>query len=161
MIESPEAVVIDQYSAGHRVILSFLERLTDAELAWRVPGGNQPIAWHAWHLARWADHLQACVPGMSPERGRRLGLCPQLWDVEGLAGKWGFDSAQLGYGETVMYMADDLAVSMGCPPKAVLFDYVGRAFAQADRITGAIDAEQFVAPEQLQLLTNGSGAKAS
>jgi DinB family protein len=152
---SPVMDVIQLYWFGHKRILTYLQKMTDEQLHWRPVGGNLSIAWHAWHLARWADYLQACMPGMTPELGRRLAPGKQIWHTEGLAGRWEFDATQLGFGETGMEMPDDVALRLPFPAKTELLDYVERAFAAADSAVKAIDEEQFQSAEQPQPMTEG------
>jgi hypothetical protein len=47
-------------------------------------------------MARWEDHMQATVPGMTEELSRRLPPEKQIWEKDQLAAKWGFAPAQLG-----------------------------------------------------------------
>lgn len=155
MFASPAAMIIEQYCQIHRIILRYLQKLTDEQLHWQTPAGSHSIAFHAWHLARWADHLQASIPGMTPELGRRLEQGVQIWQVEGLAQRWGFPSDQLGYAETGMYMPDDVAIRLPFPAKPPLLDYVERVFALAERAANTIDDEQFTSAEQPQPMTEG------
>lgn len=154
MSQSSPALVIRQYSHNHTVILRFLARLTDAQLRWQLDGGNNAIAWHAWHLARWADYTQAAVPGMLPAL-ERLGSADQIWHTEGLAARWGFVPDQLGFAETGMYMPDAVALALLFPPKNQLLDYVTRAFALADQRVSSLTDAEFESAEQPQPLTEG------
>lgn len=155
MIASPAALVTAAYANTHARILKYLQGLTDAQLRWQLTPETLSIAWHAWHVARWADHLQACVPGMTPALGRLLGKGAQVWHVDGVAAQWGFDPDTLGYAETGMNMADAVATRLPFPPKDALLDYVATAFGAAERNVTAIDAEQLSAVEQPQPLSEG------
>lgn len=155
MSAAPVALVIDAYNQMHAKILGYLRRLPAEQLYWQLSPDTLSIAWHAWHVARWADHIQACVPGMTPELGRRLPAGVQVWHMGNYAAQWGFDPAQLGYAETGMNMADAVATRLPFPPKDALLDYVEKAFAAAARNIGAIDEQQFIAPEQPQPLSEG------
>jgi uncharacterized damage-inducible protein DinB len=155
MSESPVTLVIESYGRTHQLILKFLQRLSNEQLHWRPTPENHSIAFHAWHLGRWADYFQACVPGMTPELGRRLGLGAQIWDAEKLAERWGLNTVHLGYADTGMSMADDVAMRLTFPAKDELLDYVGRAFAVAERAVKTIDDQQFQSAEQPQPLTEG------
>jgi hypothetical protein len=155
MTVSPAQLVINNYCEMHETILEFLQKLSDEQLGWQLPSGSLPIAWHGWHLARWADHIQACVPGMSPVLGSRLAPGVQLWQAEGFAAQWGWNPAELGYAETGMYMADEVALNLSFPPKDELLDYIGRAFARANEIISTISDDEFQMAEQPQPLTEG------
>ncbi len=155
MVDSAASMVVNKYCSGHHLILNFLQKLSDAELRWSLASGSLSIAWHGWHLARWADYTQAAIPGMTPELGRRLGTCVQVWHRDGLADRWGFTGGDLGYAETGMDMADAIAWHLPFPPKEVLLEYIGQAFAVADKAASAIDDAQFICVEQPQALTEG------
>src|SRR5687767_11211217 len=108
---SHTAVMITKsYCKTHQRILAFAEKLANEQLFWRASPHNLSIGFHVWHTARWADHFQAAVPGMTEELQRRLGPGTQIWEQEGLAADWGFDAPELGYAATGMHMDDDLAV---------------------------------------------------
>lgn len=155
MNSSATALVIKKYLHTHKQILSYLQKLSDQQIHWRPSAQTHAIAWHAWHIARWADYFQACVPGMTPELRKRLSAGVQIWDSEQIANRWGFDNTQLGFAATGMEMPDDIALNLSFPAKAELLDYMERSFAAAERAVKAIDDEQFLAAEQLQPLTEG------
>ena len=155
MTRSHAAEIISAYRKTHERIVALIERLADEQLQWRPTPDSLSIAFHVWHIARWADHIQATFPGMTLELGRRLPPGAQIWEAEGLAARWGFASDQLGYAATGMTMPETIAVRLVFPPKATLFAYLSRAFAAVDRGLTAIDDAQFDEAEQPQPLTEG------
>ena len=155
MSTSGSGLVIDSYNKTHQRILNFLSRLSDEQLHWRLQPEHHTLAFHAWHVGRWADHLQAAVPGMTEELSRRLAPGVQIWLVENMARRWGFNAAMLGFDQTGMEMPDEIALRLPLPAKKELLDYVQRAFAQAETAMSAIDEEQFLSPEQAQPMTEG------
>jgi hypothetical protein len=152
---SAAAQVINAYLDSHQLILTFSRKLSEEQLRWRSSEGSHAIAFHVWHVARWADHLQASIPGMTPELARRLTPGFQIWEADKVADRWGFDATQLGYAATGQHMPDDVALRLPFPDKAALVDYLEKAFAAAERAVKAIDDEQFRSLEQPQLLTEG------
>jgi hypothetical protein len=161
MTRSYAAEIIGAYRKTHERIAGLAERLTDEQLHWRPTPDSLSIAFHVWHVARWADHIQAAFPGMTPELGRRLAPGVQIWEAEDLAAHWGFDLIQLGYAATGMTMPESSAVGLAFPPKEVLLAYLHRAFAAVDNSLDAIDEEQFAAAEQPQPLTEGIWAEST
>lgn len=101
------------------------------------------IAFHAWHLGRWADRVQSTVPGLTPALAGALGAGAEIWEREGLADAWGFDRSKLGNGRTGSGMTDADAQALPFPATEGLLEYVDRAF-------GAIDDEQLVSPGKLK-----------
>jgi hypothetical protein len=147
-------ILTANYIVGQQNILKFLQKMSDEQLRWQ-PAGSNCIAWHAWHLARWADYFQASVPGMTPELTRRLGAGTQVWDTENLAETWGFEHDRLGFAQTGMQMPDEVALNLPFPAKDVLLDYMARAFAASERAVKVLDDEQLASTEQRQPLTEG------
>ena len=154
MSVSSAALVRQEYGQTHRVILKFLHRLTDAQLHHQLSPHTHAIAWHTWHLARWADYLQASLPGMNPALAR-LGNADQVWHTEALATAWGFKPEQLGYHETGMDMPDAVALNMRFPAHETLLAYVQAAFDLAESRINSLSDEDCALNEQLQPLTEG------
>lgn len=148
MPPSTAATIARAYQETHERILALTERLSDDELAWRPTMTSPSAAFTLWHLARWADHLQATLPTMTPELAQRLGARPQIWIAEGLAAAWGLDRAGLGYEETGMLLDDAAAAALALPDRATLLDYVRRAFHAAEQAVAAVDDAQFAAFER-------------
>lgn len=155
------ATLVRNYCLTHERLLKLADRLTEDQLAWRPTPTAHSIAFHLWHVARWADHLQASIPGMTPALSRKLPPGRQLWEAESLTAQWGFDSTELGVAETGMTMSDEIATTLPLPAKAILLDYTRRALAAADRAVQTIDDEDFMALEQPQPLTAGIWAEGS
>jgi uncharacterized damage-inducible protein DinB len=161
MTVSPANMVTDELNRIHSLILRFLKKLSDEELHRNLSSGGHTIAWQAWHVARWADHLQASIPGMTPELGRRLEAGVQFWHRDRLLDRWGFNVADLGWDETGMHMSDEAATALAFPTKDILLDYVECVFGAIQRAVGAIDDEQFASMEQLQPMTEGIWGEAT
>lgn len=144
------ATIANAYVAGHAHILRVVDELSDQQFAWQPPGTATSIAFNVWHLARWADHLQATIPGMTVALQRRLAPGRQLWERDQLADQWSLDRTQLGYAETGMLMPPDAARRLTLPPKALVVTYARAAFAAAEVAVGAIDDQQWRQPERAQ-----------
>jgi DinB family protein len=141
MSEPVSLMILERVQKTHRRLLEIAEDLSEAQLRWS-PGTRAPsIAFHIWHMARWADRLQATLPRMTA-------LAPgsepvrELWEAEALAQRWGWSAGTPGYGQTGMEMSDEAAADLTLPPREMLFDYARRAFDAADRAVGAIQDQQ-------------------
>ncbi len=161
MNDTASTLVIFHYCHSHERILAFLETLSDRELRWRLNATTHSIAFHAWHIARWADYFQACVPAMTAELSKRLPPGEEIWLKEGLSKQWQFSSAQLGYADTGMQMPDEAAMDLPFPAKPILLDYIRMAFAAAEGAARAIDDEQLLSAEQPQPKTEGVWGEAT
>ncbi len=131
-------------------ILRAFAGLSESQVRWRPNSSCHSVAFIFWHLARWSDHLQTTIPGMTEELARRLPAGEQIWEIGQYATRWGFDGMQLGYSETG---TDADLESFGEPPwpdKEVMADYARRAFFAAEQAIEAIDDEQFAEIELQQ-----------
>lgn len=130
-----------RYRLGHRRLYKMLEGLTDEQFSWKPAPATHSIAFNAWHLARWADYLQAKIPSMAPSLEHKLGPGVQIWEVQGLAKQWGLESDALGWGQTGMEMTDETAGDLALPLMTVVMDYLRRTFDAMERALEAIDDE--------------------
>jgi hypothetical protein len=140
-------------SAYHEInleILQVVRALSDSQIRWQPYWACHSIAFILWHVARWTDHLQATITGMTEELSHRLPIGKQIWDTEQLADLWGFDSTQLGESETGTSFDIEASGEPGWPEKSILLDYAERVFAAADHVISVIDDEQFQETERLQ-----------
>jgi DinB family protein len=139
MSSSLTQMILERIRKTHQRLLEVVDDLPEQQISWR-PGAQAPsIGFHLWHMARWADRLQATLPAMAESLEQRLGPARELWEAEELAQRWGWNAGGLGYGQTGMEMSDEMAEGLELPPKDALIDYAGRAFAAADQAIGAID----------------------
>ena len=107
----------------HERVLTLAEGLTEEQLRAR-PGHYAPsIAFHVWHLARWAEHDAELFGGI-----------PQSWRTEGMAAAWGFAPAALGEDETGTEMGDDASEVLVFPDKAALLGYARDALNTLDEV---------------------------
>jgi hypothetical protein len=132
---------------AHELIVKMTSDLSDEQLTRRpvdIPPSVAPsIGWHLWHIARWADLLQASLPGMTAELERSLGPGRQIWEAEGLVDRWGLAQAASGFRETGMGLDDEGSASLRLPGKQTLLEYAQRAFAAADRAVSGVDERLF------------------
>jgi hypothetical protein len=86
MVSSTVDVVNDGIIQLHEQVLRQANRLSDEQLAWRLNVHTPSISFHLWHIARWADRLQARIPDMSPQMTERLGKATEVWETERMTG---------------------------------------------------------------------------
>ena len=126
---------------SHEAVLRLVEDLADEQLT-ASTAHSPSIAFHIWHVARWADLLQARMPGMTATLGQTLGERKQIWDDERLPEQWSLVRFDLGGDATGMGMDDDVSATLPLPSKDHLLDYARRAFEAANRAVDAADEEQ-------------------
>lgn len=141
--ESAAALAALHVRYVHEHVLAAVSELTDEQLAWR-PGPTAPGAWfHLWHVARWADRLQAALPSWTPGLAERLGPAAQVWESEGLAAAWGFTPELLGWDQTGMEMGDEASATLPFPGPSRLLGYARQALGACDRAAGFVSPEDF------------------
>jgi uncharacterized damage-inducible protein DinB len=131
--------IAERISKTHARLLEIVADLSEQQFTWRPDPHAPPIAFHLWHMARWADRVQAGLPAMSSALAGRLGSRGELWQSQALAERWGWQAGPLGYGDTGMELGDDMAAELRLPGKPALLEYAQAAFAAADRAIGALD----------------------
>ncbi len=145
MITSPAHQIADRVREQQALILAITRDLTDEQFVWQANSHAPAIRFHLWHIARWADLVQAHLPGMSQQLADHLGLGRELWVREELADAWGLAGHDLGFLATGMSLSDEAAMALPLPGQAALLDYATRAFAAADRAVAAVDDALFSA----------------
>ena len=125
---------VASYHKTHRLFLSLVDDLTDEQLTFQANRITPPVAFHLWHLARYADSIQDQI-------GLEGGM---IWQAESLAAQWGFSEESLGIYESGTGMDTQLAGQLAWPGKDVLTDYCRRAFEAADEAVGMLDDEMLL-----------------
>ncbi len=144
MQDAADNAIITRIIMAHALLLKATEPLDETDFSRRFGATAPPIGWHLWHVARWADRVQASLPRASDAEDHQPNPNNGLWEQEGLAAEWDLDPGTLGTLEEGSGMdhedAAALPVKVG---KANVVDYAKRAFAQLDDALQTLDAEQF------------------
>lgn len=143
--------IVFAYQQTHARVLKVVEDLSDEQFRRPAVPKVHAIAFDVWHLARWADHLQAHLPRMNADLGRFLGERRQVWEAEGLAVRWGLTPDELGFHQTGMLLEDAAAAALALPSKDVVLAYARRAFGAADEAVGALDERSLAGPNEPEL----------
>ena len=120
----------------HSSTLALVERVDDATLRHRAAATSPSIAFHLWHLARWADRMQSHLPTMAPGIRSRVGATREIWLRDDVARAWGMP-AELGGQSTGESLSDEQSAALPLPTKDALLAYVRPVFAAADAIFDA------------------------
>jgi uncharacterized damage-inducible protein DinB len=147
---TPLVSIMNYYREANADVLKTFGALSDGQIAWQPHPTCNSIAFLLWHIARWEDHMQATVPGMTEELSRRLLPGQQIWERAQLAAKWGFASAQLGELELGTGFDRNVANEPSWPKKEVLLEYARQTFAAVEHAINFIDEEQFEEIERSQ-----------
>lgn len=146
MAETPAHLIAARIAKAHEQVLHLAADLPEEALRWQAGPLAPAIRFHLWHLARWADTVQARLPTLTPPLARRLGATEEIWLSEGLAQRWGLTPGQLGGGDTGMGLDDDASGALPLPDREALLGYTRRAFAVAEQRCAALDPADLDAP---------------
>jgi hypothetical protein len=145
MSEVESTAIVSRIKMAHSWILQATERLTEDELCHRFGPTAPPIGWHLWHIARWADRVQASLPRPDVEPNTPADPNWGIWEQEKIANLWDLDPATLGTLQEGSGMDFDVASEL---PRHIgrdaLLGYARRVFAVTDE---ALDK---LLPAQLQ-----------
>jgi len=144
MSPSPARQIAERVREQQTLILAATRDLTAAQAA-TPPGPHAPtIGFHLWHIARWADIVQAHLHNM----GAASDTPPiqEIWERDGLVEEWGLGGVDLGYRATGMGVPDAAAQRLTLPANHILQDYATRTFAAAETAVLAVDDERFNTP---------------
>lgn len=121
----------------HQQTSDIAASLSEDQMGWQPRPGAPAINFHLWHIARFADIVQATVAPV-------VGLpAEEIWVQAGLHGAWGMpDVETLGWNSTGMGMADDATADLPLPAHA-LREYAHRAFGAANAVYAALDDTTF------------------
>ena len=147
---TPLLSIMNYYRDTDADILKTVSALSQEQICWQPHPVCHSVAFIVWHIARWEDHMQATVPGMTEELSRRLPPGRQIWERDQLAAAWGFDPAQLGESQTGTKFDIETLGELPWPEKEILLHYARRTFEAVEYAIGFIDDEQFQAAERLQ-----------
>jgi uncharacterized damage-inducible protein DinB len=140
---TPLVSIMNYYRDTNADVLKTVSALSDGQIVWQPHPACHSIAFILWHLARWEDHMQATVPGMTEELSRRLPPSQQIWERDQLAAQWGFNEMQLGELELGTGFDIDAAGEPPWPKKELLLEYAKQTFAAVEHAISFIDEEQF------------------
>ena len=137
--------VQEWYGISHKLILKMGDRASAQQLKWQADMQGHSIGYELWHVARWADHLQARLPGMTEALKEILPARDEIWKEEGLGKAWGIPEPEaLGDAETGISMETEAIKALPIPEKAVLLDYVKRVFETMDTTIAQIPEDQYL-----------------
>ena len=145
MIENRFIGIIQFHQQG---MLSSTEDLTNEQITQQPSPTAPPIGWHLFHIARWADRLQASFSIKSSELEQPSHLPSEIWTVEGLAKQWGLNPERLGLLETGAGMAVDEVVIVASLGKSILLEYARRTFSEVEQAVRELTVEQLEHPRQ-------------
>jgi uncharacterized damage-inducible protein DinB len=147
---TPLVSIMNYYRDANADVLKTVSALSDDQIVWQPHPACNSIAFILWHMARWEDHMQATVPGMTEELSRRLPPSQQIWERDHLATKWGFNPTQLGELELGTGFDRNTSDEPPWPQKEALLEYARQTFAAVERAISFIDEEQFEEIERSQ-----------
>jgi hypothetical protein len=91
MQDAADNAIITRIVMAHALLLKATAPLDKRDFSRRFGATAPPIGWHLWHVARWADRVQASLPRASDADDHQPNPNDGLWEQEGLAAEWDLD----------------------------------------------------------------------
>lgn len=132
MVDSTIDTLRNWHEKAHRRIIDATASLSDGELTWQPQPDELPVAWHLWHIARFADITQSGFHDAE-----------QIWHRDGIAARWGFIPGQLGLLDGGTDMDQQYSAALPWPVGAELRSYAESAIEAAIGSTGAVTETNF------------------
>jgi DinB superfamily len=133
--------VIQRIQRTHGWLLKVTEDLPDEGLRRQFAATAPPASWHLWHIARWADRVQASFPNHPFGATWQWDHGRQIWFREELGGGWGLEPKALGILQTGAGMTDEAASAPVVPgPGEGLRAYARQVFEAVDALVVGLDA---------------------
>jgi hypothetical protein len=114
---------------AHRRLFAIVDELDHDQFRWQPRPSVPSIAFHVWHLGRWADFDREATGGGT-----------QIWTSEGLAAVWGLAPPRLGVGETGMGMGDEMTPALARVATDRIQEYAFRAIKAFDDHVASLTA---------------------
>ena len=120
-------LLTDAFSRIHDVVHNAVDNLTPGELAFRVDGSANSIAWLLWHLSRIADDHLSSAAGKE-----------QVWIADGWVDRFGlpFDPNATGYGH-----GGDEVAAVQVKSGELLTGYFNAVYEEAVRYVKDLDED--------------------
>ena len=124
MSEAVIAEIGSRYKHVHDAALKLVEDLTEEQMRHQVNASTPNIAFHLWHMRRYADSVDRHLNGSGLQ---------EMWERDRLAQRWGFDPEVLGTHGTGTGMESDALAALTWPPKSDIEAYAQQSFASAEK----------------------------
>ena len=120
-------LLTDAFGRVRETVVSTLDGLSPAQLAYRVDEDANPIAWLIWHLTRVQDDHVAAAFGY-----------PQVWETGGWTRRLGLpeDTMEIGYGHTSAQVVSVGAAVAESPSR--LLEYHDATYEQTLKYVSAV-----------------------
>ena len=128
-------------------------RATDPANLHTRPGRSAPsIAFHAWHMARWADRYQSVLPAWLEGATTSTDGTAEIWFRDDVVGRWGLAGIDTGdFGGTGAGLDDDASAALPLPDGAEVLAYMEAAFEAFTAKVRAIDDDRALDTEIVDL----------
>ncbi len=140
--------LVERLKQTHSFLLEVSQNVAEDQFA-RPPGeSSPPIGWHLWHVARWADRLQASLPGGLPEGRKTPDPNQGIWETDSLAAAWGLEASALGILQTGSGIAHEDARRIAAIGQGPHLEYAHRAFRALEAVIANMDSSALDQPRE-------------
>jgi len=125
---------------SQRNLLAAVRATDPANLHTRAGRHAPSIAFHAWHMARWADRYQSVLPAWLAQGTIPTDGAGEIWFRDDVVGRWGLAGIDTGdFGGTGAGLDDDASAALPLPDGAEVLAYMEATF---DAFTAKVRAIQ-------------------
>ncbi len=135
MTGSLAARLSDRMQQIDQQVLTVLNDATDEQLSWSERPTAPSIAFHIWHISRYADRNQAMLAALEGPSAST----DEIWTTQNYASRWGLDVSTIGSVGTGMGMSDEDAANLTLPGKTDLLEYVEQSLRRLDEQFARLD----------------------
>ncbi len=139
-LPTPSEIISSRLTKLDGQLLQVVNALTEEEAS-RWPATTAPSCkWHLWHMARWADYVQALLsPVVDVDT-------PELWEFAGVADEWDFEGVDLGMWGAGSGLGNEIGKSLPLPSVSKVRAYAVESFDLLEKRVGKLDDVTFDAP---------------
>ncbi len=114
---------------SHQNLLAAVQATDPGNVHERLGPHAPSIAFHGWHMARWADKYQAALPVWLEGRSD-VDPAAEIWLRDDVVGRWNLRDVGTGdFGGTGAGLNDEESAALRLPDAATLLDYMGASFS--------------------------------
>jgi hypothetical protein len=119
----------------HEMLIRTTRNLTESQFSFQPQNEFTPsIAWHLWHIARWADRQQAGLSDRTAIVDHSGVMATERWARQNMIVEWGLDPSSLGVFEVGSEMNAESVPLLSRQGKTRIMDYALSAFSDFDAI---------------------------
>ena len=121
---------------NHQEVLESLRKVAPEVVGLRPSPSAPSVAFHAWHIGRWADRHVAAISGWLDPASPQI----EVWVAMGMTERWGLAGLDLGeFGGTGAGLDDAASAALSLPEVDEISEYLEGAFQAFESVLARIE----------------------